>query len=105
MYSQTLTSARAGTIFHRYSLSATCNARFTCFASIVIPAQLTFRRFRGMTLHCSRLIPSLKCKSLETLTRLTERATAKNLKAALERQLEVYGLEITDFSGVSTVRG
>ena len=50
----------------------------------------------GVTLHCDRIIPSLKSSSCDLLQRFHERATAENLEQVLIETLESYGLKLTD---------
>lgn len=55
-----------------------------------------------MTLHSSREIPSLKGRSIEVLSRITGRATARHLEALLADRLAMFGLSLTDLSGMTT---
>lgn len=56
----------------------------------------------GVTLHRSEIIPSLKEKSYDLLTRFSERATAEVLLGTLGRTLAVLGLSLQDVSGITT---
>lgn len=56
----------------------------------------------GITLHCSKEIPNFGGKSTVLLTRLTERATAKNIQKALVDSLANVGLELVDIRGITT---
>ena len=56
----------------------------------------------GVTLHSSKLIPVLKGKSIQLLTRFREHETAKNLQKVLLETLDSVGLEISDIRGITS---
>lgn len=56
----------------------------------------------GVTLHSSKVLPSLGEKSMEILSRFRERASATLLEKALIDALQTVGLDLRDISGITT---
>ena len=63
---------------------------------------LNLNHVPGVTLHSRDIIPSLKSKSVELLSRFYERATALNLEKALLEQLADLGLSLKAIRGITT---
>ena len=63
---------------------------------------INLHSFAGLTLHCSRTIPSLGSKSIELFSRFRERASAQNLQEVLLRTHKRFGLHLQDVRGITT---
>lgn len=60
------------------------------------------RKFLGVTLHSSKIIPSLKSNYIELLDRLEENPNAENIFAALASALLMLGLNTKDIRSLTT---